>query len=183
MTASVVSTSVTTTAVGQGLQLLSAVGQGVQLFSWSAWQLASNALPMANTCPSTLAAATTAYGLHCTVCRTDAHTSANVASMQIGYVCTCDNDCVISNDNNSSDDSFQDSAAGVMCRTDGHTKCKRSINEDGYECACGDGYVPSDNGKQCLKINQCSASQADLHPDCTCERCACHDLPGATSYE
>lgn len=71
----------------------------------------------------------------------------------------------------------------AACSTDGHTKCKRSISDDGYECTCGDGYVPSDNGKQCLKINQCSASQGDLHPDCTCERCACHDLPGATSYE
>lgn len=65
--------------------------------------------------------------------------------------------------------------------TDGKTKCKRTI--DGYECVCGDGYVPSDNGRTCLKINQCSASEADLHPDCTCERCACHDIPGSANYE
>ena len=73
------------------------------------------------------------------------------------------------------------SNALFSCSTDGKTKCKRTI--DGYECVCGDGYVPSDNGRTCLKINQCSASEADLHPDCTCERCACHDISGSANYE
>lgn len=65
-------------------------------------------------------------------------------------------------------------------RTDGKTKCHRTI--EGYECVCGDGYVPSDNGK-CVKLNQCTASEDTLDPECTCDRCACQDLPGAASYK
>lgn len=68
----------------------------------------------------------------------------------------------------------------MCCSTDGKTKCKRTL--EGYECVCGDGYVPSDNGR-CLKLNQCLASEGDLDDDCTCDRCACHDIPGASSYE
>jgi len=69
----------------------------------------------------------------------------------------------------------------IVLQHEWEDKVHRSI--DGYECVCGDGYVPSDNGRTCLKINQCSASEADLHPDCTCERCACHDIPGSANYE
>ncbi|KAL3159117.1 hypothetical protein ABBQ32_011113 [Trebouxia sp. C0010 RCD-2024] len=65
-------------------------------------------------------------------------------------------------------------------RTDGKTRCKRTIS--GYDCVCGEGYVSSDNGK-CVKLNQCTASEATLDPACTCERCACQDLPGAASYK
>ena len=42
--------------------------------------------------------------------------------------------------------------------------------------------MPSDNGR-CVKLNQCTASEETLDPECTCERCACHDLPGAASYQ
>ena len=68
----------------------------------------------------------------------------------------------------------------MLYRTDGKTKCKRTIQ--GYECKCGDGYVPSDNGK-CVKLNQCTASEDTLDPECKCDRCACQDLPGAASYK
>lgn len=67
-----------------------------------------------------------------------------------------------------------------LCSKDGKTKCKRTIQ--GYDCVCGDGYVSSDNGK-CVKLNQCTASEATLDAACTCERCACQDLPGAASYK
>ena len=73
-----------------------------------------------------------------------------------------------------------DSPSILVYRSDGKTKCKRTIQ--GYTCVCGDGYVSSDNGK-CVKLNQCTASEATLDPGCTCERCACHDLPGAASYQ
>ncbi len=59
--------------------------------------------------------------------------------------------------------------------------CINTFNR--YECVCGSGYV-SQTGKdgklRCLNVNECKTlDAADLGHDCTCERCACQDIPGS----
>ena len=69
---------------------------------------------------------------------------------------------------------------GTRARRHGKTKCANTFN--GYECVCGPGYVSQttkDGKLRCLNINECKTlDAADLGRDCTCERCACQDIPG-----
>mmetsp|Transcript_11383 Transcript_11383/g.20587 ORF Transcript_11383/g.20587 Transcript_11383/m.20587 type:complete len:737 (-) Transcript_11383:220-2430(-) len=61
----------------------------------------------------------------------------------------------------------------------GKTKCVNTF--DSYKCDCGQGWVgrEKDGETLCLDMNECRyLSPQDLGPDCTCERCACHNEPG-----
>lgn len=70
---------------------------------------------------------------------------------------------------------------GARARRHGKTKCQNTFN--GYECVCGPGYVSQvtkDGKLRCLNVNECKTlDAADLGRDCTCERCACQDVPGS----
>ena len=69
----------------------------------------------------------------------------------------------------------------ARARRHGKTKCQNTFN--GYECVCGPGYVAQvtkDGKLRCLNVNECKTlDAADLGRDCTCERCACQDVPGS----
>ena len=69
----------------------------------------------------------------------------------------------------------------MRARRHGKTKCQNTFN--GYECVCGPGYVSQvtkDGKLRCLNVNECKTlDAADLGRDCTCDRCACQDVPGS----
>lgn len=63
---------------------------------------------------------------------------------------------------------------------DGKTQCVPALGVDGYICTCGQGFISQiaeDGSEICLDINEC-LSISDLHPNCTCDRCACKNIFG-----